>query len=284
MTATDRTGGAGPPADIEPTGRQDDRGPRPGSELTLFEHLAELRDRLFKSAVAIVIGLVAGFVVYRPVLDVLIRPYCQLPSELRFPSTILDPDDCQLVVLDVMGQFFLVLKVAAVVAVIFAGPIVCYQIWRFITPGLQPVERRYALPFLLISQLLFAAGAAFSYYLLPAALEILLGFAGDNIGTLLGANEYLKFLLHMMIGFGVSFEMPLVLMMMVLMGVIGSAGLRRYRRHALFGIFATAAIITPTTDPVTMSLMAGPLIVFYEIVIVAARTIERRRARAARSA
>jgi sec-independent protein translocase protein TatC len=249
-----------------------------GEEMTLFEHLAELRERVFKSAVAIVLGLVAGFIVYRPVLDTLIRPYCELDPDLRFPSTVLDPTDCQLVVTDVLGQFFLVIKVAAVVAVILAGPVVAYQIWRFVTPGLKPVERKYALPFIVISQLLFVAGAVFSYYLLPRALTVLLGFAGDNIGSLLEANEYLRFLIHMMIGFGVAFELPLILISLVLMGAVTSQTLRTYRRHALFGAFVMSAIITPTTDPLTMSLMAGPLVVFYEISVLVARVVERRRA------
>lgn len=274
MTATER------PRTSEP--EEPRRGD--GDEMTLFEHLGELRQRLFKCALAVVVGLGVGLVVYRPVLDVLIRPYCQLPAELRFPSSVLDPDNCQLIVTDVLGQFFLVLKVAGTVAVVLVGPIICYQIWRFVTPGLRPVERRYALPFLLISQLLFAGGALFSYLVLPAALEVLLGFAGDNIGSLLGANEYLGFLLHMMVGFGIAFEMPLILISLVLMGAVGSAALRKYRRHSLFGTFVAAAIITPTTDPVTMSLMAGPLVVFYEISIVVARVVERRRARALRDA
>ncbi len=266
MTATD-------PRGSEQTEPAEELGP----EMTLFEHLAELRDRIFKSAVAIVLGLIAGFIIYRPVLEVLIRPYCDLPAELRFPSTVLDPENCQLVVTDVLGQFFLVIKVAAVVAVILAGPVVCYQIWRFVTPGLRPVERRYALPFIVISQLLFVAGAVFSYYLLPQALQVLLGFAGDNIGSLLEANEYLRFLIHMMIGFGVAFELPLILISLVLMGAVTANTLRTYRRHALFGIFVAAAIITPTTDPLTMSLMAGPLVVFYEGSVIVARVVERRR-------
>lgn len=248
-----------------------------GQEMTLFEHLGELRDRIFKSAVAIVLGLIAGFIVYRPILDILIRPYCELPAELRFPSTVLDPENCQLVVTDVLGQFFLVIKVAAVVAVILAGPVVAYQVWRFVTPGLRPVERRYALPFIVISQVLFAAGAVFSYYILPRALEVLLGFAGENIGSLLEANEYLRFLIHMMIGFGVAFELPLILISLVLMGAVSSQTLRTYRRHALFFTFVASAIITPTTDPLTMSLMAGPLVVFYEVSVVVGRIVERRR-------
>lgn len=248
-------------------------------DMSLFEHLAEVRTRLFRAVVGFVIALVIGFIVHEQVLDLLIRPYCDLPAELRFPASALS--DCQLIVTDVLGQFFLVMKISAMVAVVLAGPWVAFQIWRFITPGLRPVERRYAVPFLLISQVLFATGAVFSYLLLPVALEVLLDFAGDNVGALLGANEYLGFLLQMMIGAGIAFEFPLILISLVLMGVVGVEGLTRYRRHALFGAFVASAIITPTTDPVTMIIFAGPLVFFYELSILVARVVRRRRARAA---
>jgi sec-independent protein translocase protein TatC len=269
MTATER-----PAADKDPRRYA-------GEELTLFEHLAELRSRLFKSIVAVAVGMVVGLAVHRPLMDLLIGPYCQLPSEIRAGTTQLGDAGCNLIVLDVLGQFFVVLKVAAMGAVVIAGPVVAYQIWRFITPGLRPIERRYAVPFFVASFVLFAAGAVFSYFILPRALAILLGFAGPNVISLLGANEYLGFMLHMMIGFGVAFEMPLILVTLILMGIVGSEGLRKYRRHAVFGTFVASAIITPTTDPITMTLMAGPLVLFYELSILFARFMERRRRRAA---
>lgn len=260
--------------------RLGDDGQEPeGGQMPLREHLAELRTRLVRCAIAIVAGFAVGFAVHSPVFDVLIAPYCDLPSELRAGSDAI-ASDCTLQVWDVLGAFFLRLKAAAVVAVIVAAPVVAYQVWRFVTPGLRPVERKYALPFVVISQLLFAVGAVFSYFVLPRALRVLLSFAGENVTSLMGANEYLGFLLHLMIGFGLAFELPLVLITLVLMGVIGPDGLRRWRRHAIFGTFVAAAFITPTTDPITMTLMAGPLILFYEGSILVARFVGRRRARA----
>jgi sec-independent protein translocase protein TatC len=264
-------------------GRRRARRPAPddyvGEEMTLYEHLDELRSRLFKAALAVVAAFVVGFVVRRPVFDLLIQPYCDLPSTLRAGSTVLDPIDCTLIFTDVLGAFFISLKAAAVVAVVLAAPVVFYQIWRFVTPGLRSVERRYALPFLVISQLLFAGGAVFSYFVIPRALEFLLGFAGPNIVSLMDANRYLSFILHTMIAFGVAFEMPLILITLSLMGVVRAEGLRRYRRHAIFGTFVAAAIITPTQDPLTMTLMAAPLVLFYELSVVVARVVERRRGR-----
>ena len=266
-TATPPTGGSAPDTS--------DVGAYAGEEMSLVEHLRELRSRLVKSVLAIVGGLAVGFAFRNPVLDILREPYCNLPVRLRgdFAGT----GECTLLALRVMDAFFVSLKAAAIVAVVLAAPVVCYQLWRFITPGLRPVERRYALPFILITQILFAAGAVFSYFLIPRALEFLLAFAGDNITTALSASEYLTFILHTMLAFGIAFEFPVVLVILSLMGVIGSAGMRKYRRHALFGVFVAAAIITPTQDPATMAFMAAPLAVFYEGSIVAARIIERRR-------
>ncbi len=271
MTATTTPPDAGGPAadDLEPE--------RTGDEMTLFEHLQELRTRLFKSALAIVFGLSVGFVFRERVLAVLREPYCNLPDDLR--RGLSGGSECELIVLRVLDSFFVSIKAAAIVGVVIAAPIVCYQIWRFVTPGLRPVERRYAIPFLIITQVLFALGAVFSYFLIPRALEFLLGFAGPGIVPVLSANEYLTFILQTMIAFGISFEFPVVLIILSMMGIITSGGMRRYRRHALFGTFVAAAIITPTQDPLTMTMMAAPLVLFYEGSILAARVIERRRAR-----
>jgi sec-independent protein translocase protein TatC len=252
-----------------------------GEEMTLVEHLEELRSRMFKAAVAVVLGFVVGFVLRNQVLEILSRPYCELPAQLREVSSRVGDEACALIFTDVLGAFFISLKAAAIVTVLLAGPAVCYQLWRFITPGLRPVERQYAVPFLVFSQLLFVAGGVFSYFLIPRALQFLLGFAGPNIVSLMDANRYLGFVLQTMIAFGVAFEFPLILIVLALMGVVTSAALRKYRRHALFGTFVAAAIITPTQDPATMSMMAAPLVAFYEISVVAARLIERRRRRAA---
>lgn len=246
--------------------------------MTLFQHLAELRERLFKSVAALAVGMVVGFALHRPMLALLTRPYCDLPSELRAAATGMGPEACNLIVTDVLGHFFLVIKVSAVIALIVAGPAAVYQLWRFVTPGLRPVERRYAMPFVLSSALLFFGGASFSYFILPRALNVLLGFAGPSVVSLLEANQYLGFLLHMMIGFGLAFQMPLVLAALILTQTVSAAGLRRHRRYALFGTFVAAAIITPTTDPLTMTLMAGPLVGFYELAILFARFLDRRRA------
>lgn len=255
--------------------------PHATGEMTLVEHLAELRARLVTCGIAVAAGFALGFALRERVFALLIRPYCELPRALRAGSSAFDPDHCSLVFTDPMGAFFISLKAAAVVAIIVAAPVVCYQVWRFVTPGLHDVERRYSLPFVVISQLLFLGGAVFSYLVIPKGLRLLLSFAGPNVVSLMEANRYLTFILHTMLAFGVAFELPLILVMLSLMGVVTSEGLRRHRRHALVGIFAAAAVLTPTQDPLTMALMAVPLAGLYEVAALAARLIERGGARTA---
>ena len=255
-----------------------------GGEMTLFEHLRELRDRLFRSALAVVAGFVVGFIFRQPVFDLLIKPYCELPTTLRAGSSAFNPDSCTLIFTDVMGAFFISLKAAAVIAIVLAGPVVAYQVWRFVTPGLRPIERRYALPFLIASAVLFAAGAVFAYVSLPLGLEVLLSFAGDNVVSLMDANRYLGFLLSTTLGFGIAFQFPLILLALVLTGVVGTEGLKAHRRHAIFGTFVGAAIITPQTDPISMTVLALPLILMFEGCVVVAKVVERRRNRSSADA
>ena len=251
-----------------------------GGEMTLFEHLAELRNRIGKSFAAIAVGFVVGFVLREHVINIIRQPYCDLPDSVRAgAAAVSDGDECALIVLRVLDGLMISIKAAAIVAVIVAAPIVCYQVWRFVTPGLRSVEKRYAIPFLVMSWVLFLGGAGFAYWVIPRGLVILLSFAGEGITPVLAAHEYLDFMLFTLVSFGLAFEFPLVLMMMILMGIVGSAGLRKYRRHAIFGTFVASAIITPTGDPFTMSALALPLIAFYEICVLTARWLERRRRR-----
>lgn len=248
--------------------------------MTLYEHLNELRSRLFKSALAVALGFAVGFVFNGPLFDVLIGPYCELPANLRAPTSVFDPDSCSLVFTNPLGAFFVTLKTAAIVAAAVGGPVFFYQVWRFVTPGLRPVERRYSIPFIVLSQLLFVGGAVFAYIVIPRGLEILLGFGGENLVALLDASEYIGFILKTMLGFGLSFEAPLIIAMLTLGGVVDVDGLRAYRRHAIFGAFVLAAIITPTQDPFTMIVMALPLTLFYEGNVLFARWVRRHRSRA----
>jgi sec-independent protein translocase protein TatC len=248
-----------------------------GAQMSLVEHLHELRSRIFKSAIAIIVAFAIGFAFRDQLFDVLIEPYCELPERLRGASGVFNADRCSLIFTNPLGAFFVTLKAAAVLAIVLAAPPVSYQIWRFITPGLRANERRYALPFVMLTFVLFAGGAFFAYYIIPRGLEFLVGFAGDSVVPLLDADQYISFLLKTMLGFGLSFLAPLAIAILTLAGAVTSTTLRRYRSHAIFGAFVLAAIITPTQDPFTMLVMGGPLVLFYEGNIVFARIVERRR-------
>jgi sec-independent protein translocase protein TatC len=248
-----------------------------GGQMTLIEHLEELRSRLFKSALAIALAFAIAFVFRDTLFDILIGPYCDLPERVRGASGVFSAERCSLIATKPLGAFFVTFKAAAVLAVVLAAPPVCYQIWRFITPGLRANERRYALPFVLLTFVLFGGGAVFAYFVIPRGLLFLVSFAGDRVVPLLDADEYITFILKTMLGFGLSFLAPVAIAILTVSGAVGAAGLRRFRRHAVFAAFVLAAVITPTQDPFTMLLMGGPLVLFFEGNILFARLLERRR-------
>jgi sec-independent protein translocase protein TatC len=166
------------------------------------------------------------------------------------------------------------------VAVVCSAPIWLYQIWAFVTPGLTLREKRYAAPFIGTSILLFGLGALFAYLTLPAALNLLIGLGGGNVVPFFRANDYLNFVGLILLAFGLSFELPLVLFFLGLAGVFSVEALKSHRRHALVIIAVLAAVITPSQDPYTMLAMGVPLYVFYELDILLLRLVARRRAKA----
>lgn len=238
--------------------------------MPLTDHLREFRTRLVRATGAVLLGTMVGYALFPQAVDLLLRPYC---------AAIEAADGCDLIVLGPLDPFIVRLRTAFVAGVVIGGPVLLYQLWRFITPGLTRRERRYALPFILLSQIMFVAGIAFATWVIPRGLSILLALGGDSIRPLLGAREYLSFLLAMGLAFGLVFELPLVLVFLALAGVVTSQGMRRFRRYAIVINVAAAAIITPTVDAVSLALVAGPMIVFYELAIVLAWLIERMRRR-----
>lgn len=245
-------------------------------EMTLGEHLTELRSRLLRIVLALLAGSVAGFLLYDSILGFLIAPYCDIPSAFR-P----DPEGgCVLVANRALEPFSVQIKVSLLFGAFVTGPVIFYQLWRFVTPGLTVRERRLGLPFVVISQVLFAGGIAFAFFVIPRGLRILLGFGGELIKPLLTADAYLSFLLTTVLAFGIVFEVPLVLVFLALLGIVSSEQLRRFRPYALVANVAVAAVITPTTDAVTLLFMAVPMAVLYEASILAAWLIARRRRKA----
>lgn len=252
-------------------------------EMTLGEHLRELRQRLLKAVIALVIGSIVGYVVFPYVLDLLIAPYCAALDTLgaEVAGDVSDPGECELIAFRPLEPFSVRIKTALVIGLFVGGPVIFYQLWRFITPGLTSRERRYALPFVLLSQVMFGIGIGFAYLVIPQGLRILLFLGGDRITPLLSANEYLSFFLTMSVAFGLVFELPLVLIFLAMVGIVRAGMLRRARPYAIVIMVVAAAFITPTTDAVTLLFMAGPMVLFYELSILAAWLIERSRRRRA---
>ena len=156
-----------------------------------------------------------------------------------------------------------------------ALPVVLYELWRFVTPGLTRTERRLAIPFVMSSVVLFAMGAAVAYLTLPKGLHFLLGFAGQSLVVLPSATKYFSFVMLLVLAFGISFEFPLLLIFLAWVRVVPSTRLRKWRRYAFLIITIFAAVITPSQDPYTQLAMMVPMIVFYELAIAVARLLKR---------
>jgi sec-independent protein translocase protein TatC len=237
--------------------------------MTLVQHLEELRRRLIICAAAVALGSIGGFILYRPVLDFLQEPYREAVASL--PETITD----KLIVTTPTEPFLAFLKIGLFVGLMLALPVILFQLWRFITPGLTAKERRMGIPFVLSSLVLFGAGTVFAFAVVPRGLAFLFSFGGDNLVPLLTIDRYLSFLFFLVLAFGLSFELPLVLLFLTGVRVISSAQLRRWRRYALMGTVVFAAVATPTQDPYTMLLMAVPIYLLYEGAILIARAFKR---------
>lgn len=236
-------------------------------EMTVLEHLGELRRRLIIAIIAVSAGAIIGYVLYPQVLVLLMHPLCVADGSRN----------CGLYVTGPIDGFAVRLKVAAITGVFLASPIVLFELWRFISPGLHRAERRYSLGFVLSALVLFFSGAVVAYLVFPRALRFFETAAGANVHAIYTPQSYLNFLLLMMVAFGVAFLFPLVLIALELLGVVTPAALRRRRRYSWLGIIVVVAIFIPSNDPYSMTAMAVPLLVFYEVAILVGRALLRGR-------
>ena len=252
--------------------------------MSLVGHLRELRNRIGIALLCVLVATAFAFWWYEHGLGEFIRaPYCGLDSDLRALGTNGDgaPGDCELLVTDVLGGALIRLKISFIVGIVLSAPFWLYQLWAFLTPGLKKNEKRYGVGFVSAATALFALGAALAYISLAKGLELLLGLAGEGVAIALTAQDYIGFVISLLVAFGVSFELPLIAVALNLIGVLSHAVLAKSRRWLYFLTIVFAAFITPTQDPFTMLLMAAPMCVLFELAIQVARLVDKRRAKRA---
>ena len=252
--------------------------------MPLIEHIYELRRRLLVAVAAIVLFTGFGFWWYGsgffgvPSLgEILTGPYCDIPPGARLQLG--DGDECRLLATGPFEQFMLRLKVAATAGVVLSSPVWLFQLWAFITPGLHKNEKRYGIVFTVLAAFLFIGGAVLAYVVIVHALEFLLSI-GDNVQTTaLSGTQYFTFLIQLILIFGVSFEIPLLIAMLNVAGVLSYQVLARSRRGIIMGVFVFAAVASPGQDPFSMLALAVAVCILVEGAIQFARLHDKRRAR-----
>jgi sec-independent protein translocase protein TatC len=254
------------------------RAANPEAKMPLMEHIRELRNRMLKALLVITVGAVVGWFLYPHVWHFLEAPYCRLPHRL-IASVLPHGSKCTLYVNGLFDALFLRLKLAIVVGVMLTAPYWLYQLWAFVAPGLHARERRWAYFFVGTAIPLFALGGAFAYFAMTKGLRFLLGLVPANVFPLITINTYLGYAIAMLLIFGLTFEVPLVFVLLNLAGVLTHQRFAKWRRMIIFLVFAFAAIFTPSPDPISMLLLAVPCVVLVEAAEVFAWAHDRRKAR-----
>lgn len=240
--------------------------------MPIMEHLRELRSRIVRSALGIAISTMVLLAFYDPVKNLLTRPYRNLCTER--------PDfhcDGSLFSLGPLDGFSARMRICAYGGIVLALPIILWQIWRFIVPALSKKERNYALPFIASSVVLFSFGCYIAYWTLDKALEFLISWSGTDVTQAYQVTKYVNLVVMMMLAFGIGFLSPVLLVFLQLASIVTPRTLIRQWRYAIMGIFVTAAVITPSGDPISMLALAIPLSILYLVAVLAGWLLTRRR-------
>ncbi|MDK2920778.1 MAG: sec-independent protein translocase protein TatC [Desulfonauticus sp.] len=225
-----------------------------GTEMTFTEHLEELRQRLVRCIIAIVVGFLGSYAFSKEVFNLLMQPLVRVL-----------PPNSTLIFTSLPEAFFTYLKVSLVTGIFAVSPYIFYQLWQFIAPGLYENERKYLLPIAFFSGIFFIIGALFGYFIVfPFGFQFFMGFATELIRPMPTLREYFSFCVKLLFAFGLIFELPLFIFFLARLGMVTSSGLRKKRKYAILIAFVVSAILTPP-DVVTQTLMAGPLIILYEL-------------------
>jgi sec-independent protein translocase protein TatC len=242
-----------------------------GGRMALVDHLRELRARILRSVLVLLVALIVAFFFYNQLLDLVLRPYNDaadaLGGDVRTKAYVKGAG----------GPLLLNLKLCGLAAVVVSSPYWLYQIWAFVVPGLHAHEKRWTKIFVAVAGPLFVGGVAVGYYVLPKGLEVLIGFTPSKLENLVEFGEYFSFFTRMLLIFGISFEIPLFVVLLNLAGVLPSRILKEYRPWIVVGVFVFAAVATPSTDPFSMLMLAIPMTILFLISEMIARFTDRKR-------
>jgi sec-independent protein translocase protein TatC len=249
----------------------------PEGRMPLMDHIRELRNRVVKMALALGAGMIVGFVFFLPVWHVIDRPLCA--------ATIRGHTGCnslgfnQLVFNGPLDPFYLRVKVALIVGVVLSSPVWLYQLWAFIAPGLYTREKRWSYIFLGTAVPLFLIGVTLAYWSLGRSMHYLLGLTPHGVANLIQVDQYMSFVMAMLLAFGLAFELPLLIIMLNLAGILTHQRFRKWRRVMIFGVFLVAGMANPSPDPITMLILGGGCAALVEVAELIVWSNDRRRAR-----
>ena len=252
---------------------QPQHGVSPDGRMALADHLRELRARLLRVALFLIVGTTIAWFYYDQLFALILRPYDEARHMLG-GSVNTKP-----VITGAAAPMMLQLKISCLTAVVLGSPYWLYEIWAFILPGLHPHERRWSRLFAAVAGPLFVAGVLLGYYVLPKGLQVLLSFTPANVQSLLEFGDYFTFFTRMLLVFGIAFEIPLFVVLLNLAGVVSGRALSNYRPWIITSVFVFAAVATPSTDPVSMTVLAVPMSALFLVSEAVARLVDRRRGR-----
>jgi sec-independent protein translocase protein TatC len=245
----------------------------PDGRMALSDHLRELRARIVRATLVLVIAIIAMFFIYDHLYNLVLNPYLDARAKID-PSVKSEP-----VINGVTSGLLFQLKLCGVAGILVSSPYWLYQIWAFILPGLRPAERKWSRIFAAIAGPLFFAGVAVGYYVLPKAIAVLISFTPKGVTNLVEFQDFFSFISRMLLIFGIAFEIPLFVVMLNLAGVVSGRALGKYRPWIIIGTFVFAAVGTPSTDPFSMLMLAVPMLILFLIAEVIARLADRARGR-----
>ncbi|MGB6582541.1 MAG: twin-arginine translocase subunit TatC [Streptosporangiaceae bacterium] len=249
----------------------------PEGRMPLMDHLRELRNRVVKMALALVAGMIVGFIFFTPIWHVIERPLCS--AVIRGQTGCNNLGVNQLVLDGPLDSFYLRVKVAVIAGVILSSPVWLYQIWAFVSPGLYAREKRWSYIFLGTAVPLFLTGVTLAYWSLGRSMHYLLGLTPEHVANLIQVDQYMSFVMTMMLAFGIAFLLPLFIVMLNMAGILTHERFRKWRRVMIFGVFLIAGMANPSPDPITMLILGGACAALVEVAEFIVWSNDRRRAR-----